>query len=297
MKKFLVLLLCISCKYLIAADHRQESDFLATKQYEACMNYLAALHLTNPECKTVVELGCSSAKVIHELAQFYPERLFIGIDFDQKAITQATNRCRDQPNIVCINDTVQTYDLKTYNLPLANLTTCYHLLHWIEPEQLPTVFTNITKNLALDGIVDIATPTKQEECSITRATQDTLLFEPKWTQYSLTFLSHALAAQENISYVTLERLRDLALDAHLSIFLCEKREETYSFRSKHEFRSFLHSCLHYYGIDHIMDKIVQLKFVKDISKRYREKYNLSNNADQIEYRFFSLHLTAQKIKS
>jgi trans-aconitate methyltransferase len=297
MKKLLVFLLCTSYDCLAAAADPQESNFLAQKQYESCMKYIAALNLSSPEYKIVVELGCSTAKMSHELAQRYPEKLFIAIDCDEKAITYATERCEDQANVVCINDTVQMYDLQTYNLPMANLATCYHLLHWIEHNELPTVFTNIARNLALHGIVDISTPTKQEECCITRATQDTLLFEQQWDKYSLPFLAHATTAQENISYITIEELTKLATDAHLQVLLCEKQEESYQFRSHHEFRSFLHSCLKHYGLENCMSKRVQSTFVKDIAKRYCENYNRSENKELIEYRFFSLHLTAQKIES
>lgn len=293
MKKFLAFLLCVSCKQLIAAE-QPEQDFLAEKQYEACMKYLATLDPSKSEYKVIVELGCSTARVSHKLAKGYPEKLIVGIDYNQKAIAQAVNRCSDQANVVCIYDTVQKYDLKTYGLPLANLTTCYHLLHWIEPNELSMLFANITKNLALNGIVDISTPTKQEECCITRATQDTLIFDPQWNRYSMPFLSHAITAQENISYISTEKLKELALDVHLDILLCEKKEEAYYFRSHKEFRSFLHSCLRYYGIDNFMDARIQLRFIKDVSRRYQEKYNRSEDPKQIAYTFFSLHLTAQK---
>lgn len=295
MKKILVFLFYISCRYLTAADE-QESNFLAKKQYESCMKYIAALDLSNPEYKTIVELGCSTAKMTHELAQQYPERLFIAIDCDEKAITGATKRCEGQANVECIRDTIQKYDLKTYNLPLANLTTCYHLLHWIEHRELPAVFTNIAKNLALHSIIDISTPTKKEQCKITRATQDTLLFDQKWHKYSLPFLNLATVVHENISYITIEELKELAAHAKLNVLSCEKREESYHFKSKKEFASFLHSCLQYYGIEKCMDKAVRLEFVKDITKKYCELYynTTSEDPSQISYTFLSLHLTAQK---
>lgn len=295
MKKFLVFLLCISCTYLIAAAELHRKNSLAEKQYESCMKYIEALNFSNPECKVIVELGCSSAKVSHELATHHPEKLFIGIDYNSSAIAYAARRCAEQEHVVCMNDKVQSYDLETYGLPRANLTICYHLLHWIKPEEHPTVFTNIAKNLDLNGILDIATPTQHKECYITRATQDTLLFNQKWNRYIQSVLSHATTAQESISFITIEELKKLATDAKLHILSCEQKEEAYLFNSQDDFSSFLHSCLRYYGIEQCMSRNVQTEFVTDVTKRYLEQYNRSREPNQIEYRFFSLHLTAQKL--
>lgn len=294
MKKILVFLLCISCNYLAASAYPQENDVLAKKQYESCMKYIQALDISNPKYKTIVELGCSTAKVSHELALHYPEKQFIAIDYDEKAFVYATKRCQEQANVACINNSIETYDLEEYGIPPADLTTCYHVLHWIEHNELPTAFATITKNMAPNGIVDINALTKQEACSITRAAQDTLLLNLQWNDYAQTVLSQVIAAQKNISYITIEELKSLAIDAKLNVLVCEKKEESYHFRCKKEFRSFLHACLTYYGIENCMNKAAQSTFIKDVAKRYREKYNPSEDPKQIAYRFFSLHLTAQK---
>ncbi len=294
---FLLLLYIILSNRITKAADTQEGDSLAKQQHESCMRHIAALNLSNHTYNVIVELGCSTAKMSHKLAQKYPEKLYIAIDSDAKAIAQATERCKDQPNIICINDTMQLYNLQAYNLPPADITTCYHLLHWIEQKELPTVFFNIAKNLAPHGIIDISTPTKQEQCAITRATQDTLLFKQEWSQYSLPFLTHATKAQENISYISIEELTKLATNAHLQVLLCEKRQESYLFKSQEEFKSFLHSCLKHYGLEHCMGRGIQLKFIKDIAKRYCKNYNQSEDQKLIEYSFSSLHLTGQKIES
>lgn len=285
---------------LVAADLQwqvepEDYDQHATQIYNTCMKYVQAFDLASSHGSTVVELGCNTARVSHALAQRYPQHQFVGIDPSAAALACAIQKYHDQPNLRFIQDAAQTYDLNKEGFGQADLVACYHVMHWIQREQLPNVFQNIATNLAPNGILDISTSAQQETSTITCAVRDTFM-KPKWWLTCLRrFLPKVIAGDNVFTLLTADELAVLAEQAGLQIQRCEKVEERFNFDSRQEFKSFLHVILQPHGIKE-MDAQDQNQLLDEVVERYCNVYNPAEDRSKVEHRFFTLRLTASKIE-
>ena len=98
-------------------------------QYKASLKYLELFDFSGPDFKTVVELGCCTAKISNRLAKQYKDKNFIGIDPEKNAIKFGKKKYKKRKNLTLICDSAQNFNLENHNLPLANLIVYYHVLH------------------------------------------------------------------------------------------------------------------------------------------------------------------------
>jgi trans-aconitate methyltransferase len=270
-------------------------DEHATPQYNASLSHLARLNLERPELDTIVEVGGNTGKVAAALAERYPDKTVVSIDPQESCI--AFGR-KEYPlkNLRFIQDTAQEYDLETHRIPPAQLAFCYHVLHWIPHSQLPTAFSNIIRNLAPDGTLDIVT-SAQGENLLAQAVLKTILrptWYKAWPRCIKNIIKHVWNGNgSNNTLLRTSELNDLATNHGLIVERCKEVESSVSFESKLQFCSWLKCMLQPHDIKNIVGEDREDEFVASVCATYCQTYNTATDGT-ILHTIRELHLTGVK---
>ena len=279
---------------IFAADNQKwdpkEYDENSGPQFELTVGYLENKHAELARCKVIVDLGCCVGKTTKYLAEKYPEAVVVGVDPEENAIKYANETCKEQDNMQFMHARGQDYDLSKYNLELADFVACYHVLHWIDRNELPRVFDNVIRNLVPGGTVDVVTSARQGTTNLTKAVLWTAV--TKWPLLTLKNLPTLIRGQDNNTLLTNQELRNLAEQSGLVVDSCKEITTTVRFKSRDEFGEWLATIIKAYNLfDNDKDRHA---FSRDAADVYCTYYSGEKEDGEIVYAIRSLRLEAHK---
>lgn len=269
-----------------ATDYSQ----FAQPQYDASSAFFNA-HLRTNIYRVVLDLGCNAGQVTRALAQEYPHTHFFGIDPEHEAIAYACKHTT-QHNISFICDTAQEFALP--DGIKADLIGYHHAHHWIAKEDNQKTFDNIAAHLVDGGILDMnVLCTHQDEVNrLTKAMLATIL-HTKWFWDALPLAQAIRSYQNEINSLTCEQVRNFALNAGLTIEICEEIDFVAQFETKEAFAQWVDLILRLYNFKKVLnDETKANEYAADVVDTYCAQFNPADKG--IKYSTKMVHLIARK---